>query len=155
MEDNLKIPKLNNLGHLLATPPRGYSQNNLECRKVCRTNDPFSFVNDWQENIKGKKRKIKFKKFRKNISQIQLQHVDFNLIQIQTKCRNTPTYHTHTHTHTPHNEKLKGGKLELFVYLMVLRKNILDVLLVYNLCMKLFKNEMIYIKDKRIIFNLT
>ena len=100
MEDNLKIPKLNNLGHLLATPPRGYSQNNLECRKFCRTNDPFSFVNDWQENIKGKKRKIKFKKFRKNISQIQLQHVDFNLIQIQTKCRNTHTYHTHTHTHT-------------------------------------------------------
>ena len=110
MEDNLKIPKLNNLGHLLATPPRGYSQNNLECRKFCRTNDPFSFVNDWQENIKGKKRKIKFKKFRKNISQIQLQHVDFNLIQIQTKCRNTHTYHTHTHTHTHTHHTMRNSR---------------------------------------------
>ena len=50
--------------------------------------------------------------------------MDFNLIQIQTKFRNTHTYlphthihtHTHTHTHTPHNEKLKGGKLELCIF---------------------------------------
>lgn len=54
MEDNLKIPKLNNLGHLLATPPRGYNQNNPECRKFCRANDPLSVVNDWQENEKGR-----------------------------------------------------------------------------------------------------
>ena len=31
---------------------------------------------------------------------------------------------------------------------MILRENILEVLLVYNLCMKLFKNEMIYTKIK-------
>lgn len=118
MEDNLKIPKLNNLGHLLATPPRGYNQNNPECRKFCRANDPLSVVNDWQENEKRKRRKTKFKKFGKNVNQIQLQHVDFNLIQVQTKCRNTHIYLPHTHTHTPpHNKKLKGGKHELFLYI--------------------------------------
>ena len=115
MEDNLKIPKLNSLGHLLATPPRGYNQNNPKCRKFCRANDPLSFVNDWQENKKGKRRKTKFKKFRKNVSQIQLQHVDFNLIQVQTKCRNTHIYLRHTHTHTPHTiRNSKEGNMNSF-----------------------------------------
>lgn len=44
--------------------------------------------------------------------------------------------HIHTHTHTLWDTQ-EGGKLELFVYLIASRKNILDVLLVYNLWMKL------------------
>ena len=36
-------------------------------------------------------------------------------IHIHTSLTHTYT-HTHTHTHTPHNEKLKGGKLELCIF---------------------------------------